>query len=309
MKKILVAIDNSRYATNVLDFLTYVVAEASEKPEVTLFTVIEPSLPTEVLRRLGATGTERFKSFAESILVPASETLKKSGITPQTDWAIGIPAEKIAEKAEQIDATYVLIGSRGLTALETLFFGSVTIGVLARTTTPVLIVRAPLSNKKSLQKIGIAVDESERSERVIAYLIANRKLFPENCEFQAVYVSRSVDDFMFGALGAASLAASGRTAGLAQAALLSEAGGKELEQQAFENVMAPLRPFFAELGGVREVMLRGNAGDEIAKYANKEKLDLLIMGSHGRSNVESAFAGSVVMRVAAQGSVPLFIVR
>ena len=38
-------------------------------------------------------------------------------------------------------------------------------------------------------------------------------------------------------------------------------------------------------------------------------LDLLVMGSHGRSNVESAFAGSVVMRVAAQGSVPLFIVR
>ena len=32
MKKILVAIDNSRYANNVLDFLTSVVAEASEKP-------------------------------------------------------------------------------------------------------------------------------------------------------------------------------------------------------------------------------------------------------------------------------------
>ena len=73
MKKILVAIDNSRYANNVLDFLTSVVAEASEKPEVTLFTVIEPSLPNEVLMRLGAAGTERFKSFAQSILTPAAE--------------------------------------------------------------------------------------------------------------------------------------------------------------------------------------------------------------------------------------------
>ena len=309
MKKILVAIDNSRYANNVLDFLTSVVAEASEKPEVTLFTVIEPSLPNEVLMRLGAAGTERFKSFAQSILTPAAETLQKAGIDPITAWAVGTPAEKIAEKAAQIEATYVLMGSRGLTALETLFFGSVTIGVLARTTTPVLIVRAPCSIKKTLTKIGIAVDESERSERLIEYLTANRKLFPENCQFRAIYVSRSADDFMFGALGAASLAASGRTAGLAQAALLSEAGGKELESQAFENVMEPLRESFAKLGNVQEVMLQGNAGDEIAKYALQERLDLLVMGSHGRSNVESAFAGSVVMRVAAQGSVPLFIVR
>lgn len=309
MKKILVAVDNSPYAANVLDYLTCVVAEASEKPEVTLFTVIEPSLPNEVLRRLGATGTERFKDFAESILNPASETLKKAGITPQIAWAIGTPAQKIAEKASEIGATYVLMGSRGLTALETLFFGSVTIGVLARTKTPVLIVRAPCSVKKPLKKIGIAVDESERSEHVVEYLITNRKLFPENCQFQALYVSRSADDFMFGALGAASLAASGRTAGLAQAALLSEAGGKELEKQAFENVMDPLRDSFAKLGDVHTVMLQGNAGDEIAKYAQKEGLDLLVMGSHGRSNVESAFAGSVVMRVAAQGNVPLFIVR
>ena len=73
--------------------------------------------------------------------------------------------------------------------------------------------------------------------------------------------------------------------------------------------MNPLRKSFAKLGNVQEVMLQGNAGDEIAKYALEERLDLLVMGSHGRSNVESAFAGSVVMRVAAQGSVPLFIVR
>lgn len=82
MKKILVAIDNSRYANHVLDFLTSVVAEASEKPEVTLFTVIEPSLPNEVLMRLGAAGTERFKSFAQSILAPAAETLQKAVSIP-----------------------------------------------------------------------------------------------------------------------------------------------------------------------------------------------------------------------------------
>lgn len=309
MKKILVAIDNSSYAVNVLNFLSSVAANATVKPEITLFTVIEPSLPTEVLSRLGMAGSEQFKTFALSILEPACDTLKKAGIPATIDWAVGKPSEKIAEKAESINPTYLLMGSRGLTSLESLFFGSVTVGVLSRTKTPVLIIRAPHNSSRPIQKIGIAVDESERSDLLLKYLIANRALFPKTCEFRAIYVSKSADDFMFGALGAASLAASGRTAGLAQAALLSEASGKELEEQAYENVMSPLRDDFNALGNVSEVMLHGNAGDEIARYAEKEKLDMLVMGSHGRSNVESAFAGSVVMRVAAQGTVPLFIIR
>ncbi len=309
MKKILVSIDNSKYAANVLDCLVRIVETAAEKPDVTLFTVIEPTLPSEVLSRLGEAGKERFQDFAESILAPAAETLQKAGVTVKTEWALGVPAEKIASKAHEIEPSYILMGSRGLTALESLFFGSVTVGVLSRTKTPVLIVRGPLAPKREVRKIGIAVDGSARSGQVFNYIIENRALLPGKCEFHAIYVSKSANDYMYGALGAASMATGGRSAGLAQFALLNEASGKELEQQASENVMEPLRPYFKMLGGAKEVLLQGKAGDEIAKYADAEKLDLLIMGSHGRSNVEAAFAGSVVMRVAAQGTVPLFIVR
>jgi nucleotide-binding universal stress UspA family protein len=309
MKIILVSIDNSKYAANVLDCLIRIVETAAEKPEVTLFTVIEPTLPTEVLGRLGEVGEKRFKVFAESILEPATEMLKKAGVTAKAEWALGVPAEKIAAKAHEIDPSYILMGSRGLTALESLFFGSVTVGVLSRTKTPVLIVRGPLHPKSEVRKIGIAVDGSGRSGQILNYIIENRALLPGKCEFHAIYVSKSANDYMYGALGAASMATGGRSAGLAQFALLNEASGKELEQQASENVMEPLRDYFAALGGVKEVLLQGKAGDEIAKYADTEKLDLLVMGSHGRSNVEAAFAGSVVMRVAAQGTVPLFIIR
>ncbi len=309
MKKILVSIDNSKYAENVLDFLIRIAETAEVKPEVTLFTVIEPTLPAEVLGRLGEAGIERFKALAEDILNPAIEKLKNAGVTAKAEWELGIPAEKIAAKASETKPSYILMGSRGLTALESLFFGSVTVGVLSRTKTPMLIVRGPVKSTEEVRKIGIAVDGSERSNQVLEFLIANRALLPAQCEFHAIYVSKSADDYMFGALGAATLAASGRSAGLAQVALLNEASGKELEKQSTENVMAPLRGLFEKLGNVKEVSLQGKAGDKIAQYAEQEKLDLLVMGSHGRSNLEAAFAGSVVMRVAAQGTVPLFIIR
>ena len=309
MKKIFVSIDNSKYAANVLDFLIRIVKTSEDMPEVTLFTVIEPTLPTEVIGRLGNTGVERFKNLAEAVLNPAMDKLASEGIVAKSDWALGIPAEKIATKAQETDPSYILMGSRGLTALESLFFGSVTVGVLSRTKTPILIVRGPIASTQAIRKIGIAVDESDRSKQILEFLIANKALLPANCEFHAIYVSKSADDFMFGALGAATLAASGRSAGLAQVALLNETSGKELEKQATDNVMLPLRGLFEKLGNVKEVPLQGKAGDKIAQYAEQEKLDLLVMGSHGRSNVEAAFAGSVVMRVAAQGTVPLFIVR
>jgi len=307
--KILVAIDNSEYARNAIDYLISTLSKAKEKPEVTLLTVIDPSLPVEVLVRLGKTARERFQSTADEILLPVQALLQKAGIASEAIWELGDPAEQIAAKAEALKPGSILMGSRGLTALESLFFGSVTTGVLSRTKVPAIIVRDAYTTGNAVVKFGVAVDGSENSKSLVDYLVENRAFFPDQAEFHMIYVGKDVNNFMFGSLGAASLAASGRSAGLAQAALLSEGDGKKIEQKAFESVMEPLRAQFPKLGNVKEVLLRGKPGDEIAQYAEEEKLDMIIMGSHGRSNIETAFAGSVVMRVAAQGSVPLFIVR
>ena len=55
--------------------------------------------------------------------------------------------------------------------------------------------------------------------------------------------------------------------------------------------------------------LHGNAGDELARYAKKKKLDLLVMGSHGHGAFKAAILGSVTTRVAAACDVALLLVR
>ncbi|MFC7299545.1 universal stress protein [Herminiimonas aquatilis] len=53
----------------------------------------------------------------------------------------------------------------------------------------------------------------------------------------------------------------------------------------------------------------GDASGEIAQYAKKHKVDLIVMGSHGHSALGSILLGSVTSRVLATTDVPLLIVR
>ena len=58
-----------------------------------------------------------------------------------------------------------------------------------------------------------------------------------------------------------------------------------------------------------EICLVGNAGDELAAYARKKRLDVLVMGSHGHGAFRAAVLGSVATRTAAHCEVPLLLVR
>jgi nucleotide-binding universal stress UspA family protein len=84
-----------------------------------------------------------------------------------------------------------------------------------------------------------------------------------------------------------------------------------IQAQAFDAVVAPLRSIFERANETIEaIRLTGNdAGDEIAAYARRARLDVLVMGSHGRGAFKAAVLGSVATRVAARCRIPLLIVR
>jgi nucleotide-binding universal stress UspA family protein len=83
-----------------------------------------------------------------------------------------------------------------------------------------------------------------------------------------------------------------------------------MQTKAYEAAMAPVRRLLAkgELPA-REVRLAGNAGDEISAYAKKNKLDVVVMGSHGYGAFKKAVLGSVATRVTAHCRTPVLLVR
>ncbi len=52
----------------------------------------------------------------------------------------------------------------------------------------------------------------------------------------------------------------------------------------------------------------GREDDEILKFAKQEQVDLIVMGTHGRTGIEHVFFGSVAEKVLRHSPYPVFII-
>ncbi|MCL6566334.1 MAG: universal stress protein [Acidobacteriia bacterium] len=59
---------------------------------------------------------------------------------------------------------------------------------------------------------------------------------------------------------------------------------------------------------LRTEILRGKIPQTILEYAEQQQVDLIVMGTHGRSGLEYAFFGSVAERVIRRARCPVLIV-
>ncbi len=53
----------------------------------------------------------------------------------------------------------------------------------------------------------------------------------------------------------------------------------------------------------------GKPADEICRYARKQSIDLLVLGTHGRTGLKHLLVGSVAERVVRVGPCPVLTVR
>ena len=253
------------------DSLIPAVAEASGAEVITV-----------AMRRVDKGGNEGITSH-----IPGSMRL-----LPNTSGA------RTAEEAVRLDADLVIMGSRGRTALAGLFLGSVTNGVLARTKNPILIVRNKAVPETDAMRVGIAVDGSKFGVAAVKYLVRHKELFGEGASFYLINVASDYAGAVMPDMAGMALPA------------LSESEVLELQKKEFGEAVVPIRPILAKAGLTpKEVCLVGNPGDEIAAFAKKKKLDLVVMGSHGYGRFKSAVMGSTATRIAAQGDVPILLIR
>ncbi|MFW9615172.1 universal stress protein [Aquabacterium sp.] len=85
---------------------------------------------------------------------------------------------------------------------------------------------------------------------------------------------------------------------------------KSYYEDTAEGIFKPIRKFTAKHDlRTAYVGKTGHAPDVIAKFADKGKFDLIIMGSHGHSNLMNLVTGSVATKVLASCKVPVLLVR
>ena len=137
--------------------------------------------------------------------------------------------------------------------------------------------------------ILVAIDGSDASERAIVRAIDEAKVW--NAKLDAVYV---VETGLFSSLP------SDNTVELMYIVLEKE-GNAVLERA---------RQYAAGKGvTLTGHMKQGHAGSEVISVAEHEKSDLIIVGSHGKSNADRLLIGSVSAHIVAHSGVTTMVVR
>jgi nucleotide-binding universal stress UspA family protein len=139
-------------------------------------------------------------------------------------------------------------------------------------------------------KILVAVDGSEFTRRMVAYWAAHDEWLGSQHTYTVLTVVPPIPP---------------RAAAVLDRALLHSYYADE-----GEKVFHPLRTFLDKQGLSATFLSKtGHIADTIAKTATEGDFDLLMMGSHGHSELGNLVLGSVATRVMAHCKTPVLLVR
>lgn len=296
--KILVPIDGSRFSHAAAEFIASRATLIGKDPQIELLNVQLP-IPVRAARVVGKDVVQSYyEDEAAKTLRSSVNTLKKAGLQAKDGWRVGHPAEEIADAADRSKADLIVMGSHGHGALANLVLGSVTNAVLARTKRPLLVLRDGRAPKADSLRVGVAIDGSKYGREAARFVLRHLDLFGAQPSIAVLHV---VPDFAGAVMP--------DMAGIALPAFTPQEI-EAMQTKAFESAMGPVRRLFAK-GGLpfTEVRLAGSAGDEISAYAKKNKLDVVVMGSHGYGAFKKAVLGSVATRVTAHCRTPVLLIR
>lgn len=139
-------------------------------------------------------------------------------------------------------------------------------------------------------KILLATDGSECSLTGVRYLIEHRSMFGGDAGLTLLYVDPPFAERVQTVLG---------RAGVQRA---HDYNARTAFQKAAESLEQARIPYTT-------VLLVGEAGPQIARYATEGRYDLVVMGSHGHGALAGLVLGSVVTKVLAICAVPVLVTR
>ncbi|TAK77807.1 MAG: universal stress protein [Aquabacterium sp.] len=139
-------------------------------------------------------------------------------------------------------------------------------------------------------KILLAVDGSEHTKRMLAWMAAHEEWLGPEHQYVVLTVVPPIPPHAMEFLDADYL--------------------RSYDNEQAEAVFKPIRAFIdqhkLQATYVHEV---GHAGDAIAEVAAEQKVDMLVMGSHGRGALAGLVMGSVATRVVAVCKTPVLLIR
>jgi nucleotide-binding universal stress UspA family protein len=222
----------------------------------------QPFIRAEItrLRRQATEVMADAKEFFSGAKVPVKVVLEKDA-----------PASAILKHARREDL--IVLGSRGLTAVDRFMLGSVSSNVATHARSSILIVKQP---PRPIRRLLFATDGSKSAQRPLRFL--THDLRSDGVEALVVHVLPFL-----------------------KYPELKEAGQGLLDREAERLLRAGYT--------VTETLRLGQAADEIIKVADRNNVDLVVAGANGLGAIARFFLGSVSTKLLHHTSSSILIVR
>lgn len=252
---------------------------------------------------LGLTTTSaekaQLRERGEVALTEVEQLASQLGQTVSTRLLEGKPAVRISEYADERDADLIVVGRQGLTGLGRWLLGGVTERVLHRSDVPVLVVSGEDDEgdmEAEYSRVLIATDGSENAEAAIPHGTAIAQRYGSG-----VHVLNVVD-----------LQAAGGAfnAGGLEPEFLErlDASGQDAVDSVADRIQESAPDLGVETAVERTASFEGAAAG-VREYIEENEIDLVVVGSHGRSNLERQLLGSVASTVLRTVDVPVLVVK
>jgi len=223
----------------------------------------------------------------------------RSGLKVEAEMVLGYPAEKIIEFTEKIHPSLIVIGAKGLRSTLGILLGGVAQHVVEYACCPVLVVREPYAG---LKRVLYATDGSTSSRYALEYITWFP--FPDGHELEIIHVLPPPPYPVV--LLEPTFPVIVEPVKLTDAELARRQEEEALGQKLLDETAAGL----AQAGKNTQCILRrGDAATEIIDYVKAQKVDLIVTGSRGLSQMRAWLLGSVSRKLVHYSGCSILVVR
>lgn len=284
---VIVPVDGSKYSQWALDWVAQLSLASTAKLKalhvVDLVSLRAPLTPHPVVvwnEAIIEAETKRLAAEGKRIAAQTQEQVGALKLKAKVVVERGAPGATILKHAKK--TSLIVMGSRGLSALDRFILGSVSGKVVHHAPCSVLVIKQPA---RPLQRILFATDGSRESGKAIRFL--QKHLLPLNMRERGPATGVEVVVMhVMPFLRYPELKDTGRS--------IVEHDAKRLRKAGFRT---------------EEVPRVGNPADEIITYAEQREVDLIVSGARGLGAVARFFLGSTSTKILHHSHCSVLIVR
>jgi len=214
--------------------------------------------------------------------------LEASGLVAHAHVATAAPAELLTDRAREVEAELIVVGTHGHTGLEHFFLGSVAERTVRLAECPVLTVRAE-ERKPGQGPIVVATDFSATAQKAVD-LALEWAAEGESVELVHALDTDRLGSLFLGPQPVIDVVAEARKAAehrLAREKERVEAGGRSVEVQ----------------------LVQGEASRTLAEHAEQRDARVLVLGTRGHTGLRHLALGSVAERTLRHCKTPVLTTR